>query len=366
MKSFSLFALALLAAHASTAQAQFIQRSQNPYGGTTTGFGNIFAPNFGNQNAYSQTSGVNMPFTFSRANSMYAPGNSYAPTSFGWNAGMSPGGYLTGNAYSYNRPVYTGPSSYVRPEGPRKAFDRWALDRDQQLSANEAQRKQEDLKRSLGNPSSGDLSSGIALNAIIDALEGSVDKLKTVHSTAVDGAFLTRLNFTRGSGSVGLLRNGGKIEWPAVYAKLTPADDVAKMQAQVERFLQQAYSQVSETGKGDAEVLKNLALSISSLTELSSAGAKSLTFGENVDVKRFLKSLEDSVAFLKQPDAADWLPGKQKVNPQTVAELAQTMIEKKVRFAPAVVGNDYAYATMHRALVTLYGQVNPVQVGADK
>ena len=44
------------------------------------------------------------------------------------------------------------------------------------------------------------------------------------------------------------------------------------------------------------------------------------------------------------------------MKPESLQDFVRILIEQKVRFAPAIVGNDAAYATMHRLLSALYAQ----------
>ena len=92
---------------------------------------------------------------------------------------------------------------------------------------------------------------------------------------------------------------------------------------------------------------------------MAAAKASTMTFAENIDVKRFIRSLEDAVSFLQQSDASEWLPGKQKVKPKTMQELVKIMGDKGVRFAPSLVGADASYGQMHRILAALHAQVAP-------
>ena len=370
--SATLLATTCLAFSVSSAQAQF-SRAPNPYSPATNGMSS------GARYSYTITPN---PWGGLPVLSVTTP-NGFAVVPFNpaypyyFNAGGSHGsaynkGYTTGSSGSYsdyNQPAATvapAPAAAYRPDVPRRAFDRWAVQRDQQVKVENVQQKQEQLNQYLSNPSSGDISSGVALNAILDGLQPLEAKFKDSQPVAIDDAFLNRLNFTRGVGSIGLLRGEGKIAWPALLMNLAPSEEVAKLRQQIEEQFMEAFKQVNGGGRADAENLKTTLKSIDTLNDMASGKAQSMTFAENVDVKRFIKSLEDAVAFLKQPDAADWMPGKLKAKPKTVQELVKTLHDKGCRFAPALVGNDAAYVTMHRSLAGLYSLVAPAQFGANR
>jgi hypothetical protein len=278
-------------------------------------------------------------------------------------------GYTTGSAdsaYAATQtiidPASAGPAPKQQAPG-RNAFDRWIGERERARRPEALQiDKSQELMNALGNASQGDITSGNALNTILEALAPLTKQFAATQPIPLDPAFLKKINFTRGAGSVGVLRDGGKISWPKLLLNLEPKESAAKLRAQIEERFQAAFDQVNGGGKFDPEEARNLLKSIDQLADMASARAQAMTFADNLEVKRFLKALEDGVAFLRQPDAADWLPGKQKVLPATLQELVRVMTEKSVRFAPALLGNDGAYLALHRALVGLHGQAAPAGV----
>jgi hypothetical protein len=351
---------------APSAHAQYARGSQSPYpgGGTYGGVSSSAYDTSGSQQ-FNMVNGI--PLFMRQFLPTVTATSPYSDPILRFPTFVGPGGYTTGGAcagftctpaggYSSYASAPAAPAAYV----PHNAFDRWTFDRERQAFS--GPQKQMELQRLLSNPSPGDVTSGAALNAIVDGLEPLVERFKSLPPTAIDHALLRKMNFTHGAGSVGLLRDQGRIEWPALLLKLSPADEVGKIRTKIEAQLQEAYRQVSDKGNADPDDLKNLLRSIEGLGDIASGQAQSMTFSQNVEVKRYLKSLEDSVAFLKQPDAADWLPGNHKVKPESLQDLVRVLIEKRIRFAPAIVGNDAAYATMHRSLAALYLQSIPAQV----
>jgi hypothetical protein len=352
-----------LAATNQSAHAQFVRGGQSPYpGGGTYGGVSSSAYDTSGLQQFNTVNGI--PLFMRQYVPIMATTSPYSDPTLRFPTLVGPGGYTTGGACTgFTCVPSSGFSSYPTAPaayGPRNAFDRWTFDRERQAISSGPQ-KQMELQRQLTNPSPGDVTSGAALNAILDGLEPLVERIKGLPPTGIDDSLLKKMNFTHGAGSVGLLRDQGRIEWPALFLKLSPAEEVAKTRTKIEGQLQEAYRQVNEKGKADPDDLKNLLRSIEGLGDIASGQAQSMTFSQNVEVNRYLKSLEDSVAFLKQPDAGDWLPGKHKVKPESMQDLVRILIEKKIRFAPAIIGNDAAYGTMHRSLTAVYSQAIPAQ-----
>lgn len=352
------YGLIALAVNCPSAHGQFYRGGQSPYpGGGISGGVSSSAYDTSGLQQFNMVNGI--PLFIRPYLPMMTTSSAYADPVLRFPNFATPGGYTTGGVCAgytcttggFSNYATTTPAAY----GPRSAFDRWTFDRDRQASSSGPQ-KQIELQRLLTNPSLGDVTCGLALNAIVDSLEPLVEKFKDLPPTAIDHSLLKKMNFTHGAGSVGLLRHQGKIQWPALLLNLAPADEVAKIRTKIEGQLQEVYRQASEKGKADPEDLKNLLRSIDNLGDIASGQAQSMTFSQNVEVKRYLKSLEDCVAFLKQSDAGDWLPGKHKVKPDSVQDFVRILIQQKVRFAPAIVGDDAAYAAMHRSLAALYAQ----------
>ncbi|MCE9530666.1 MAG: hypothetical protein K8T89_05985 [Planctomycetes bacterium] len=290
----------------------------------------------------------------------------YIPSGTG-NSGMSTGGYVSGNSGSYSSNFnqrYVNPAPVYAPapvpqEAPRRAFDRWAAQMDQPGRPNEGVKKQEDLTRALTAPTAGEISSGAALNTILDGLKSHVEKIKKAPPTPLDENQLKHLNFTKGTGTSSAMLKNGKVAWPASLTKLKPEETSEKVRQQIETGFQEMYKQATQGVSPDGDTAKDLFKQIDFLSGMLSDQAQSLSFSANVEAKRHLKNLEESVRFLQQADAVLLIPanlGKFK----SAQELATALLEKNVRFAPASAGHEGAYTALHQILAGLYGQVGPM------
>jgi hypothetical protein len=68
------------------------------------------------------------------------------------------------------------------------------------------------------------------------------------------------------------------------------------------------------------------------------------------EARVFLQRFDDALVALGQPDAADYLNGRYELKAQTVLGLVQQMTDDGLRFAPAVPGDEAAYAALREAL----------------
>jgi len=354
----TLFAAVAGLSLAQPAAAQIYRSTTNPYAGTgNTGAG---AFSSGGGNGYSRPN--HSPNVLSIINGNYSvPSGSNSPygnSRLNLSTHQRPSAYTSGSAgtYVYRPPVNPNPVGGYSVEGPKTSFGRWVAGRDNANAGNG-----NNLAAQIAGTTPKDIASGAALNLIVKGLEPFAAKLKSAPPTAVDAVFLRKFNFAHGTATVGLLRPEGKIEWPKLLLNLSPAEECARLRGQIEKQFADLFAQVEAGNEPDADSLKNLGKLIDQLGDMASARAQSMTFAENVEVKQHLKSLGDSVAFLRQPDAGDWLPGRTKVKAASLQDLVLLMQEKGIRFGPAFGGSEGAYTTMHRALAGLYSQVSAVE-----
>jgi hypothetical protein len=69
-----------------------------------------------------------------------------------------------------------------------------------------------------------------------------------------------------------------------------------------------------------------------------------------VEAKRFLNQLDDAMLALKQQGVANYFTDKWAARGKTVADLVASMNANGLTFAPAVSGDEAAYAALYNAL----------------
>jgi hypothetical protein len=71
---------------------------------------------------------------------------------------------------------------------------------------------------------------------------------------------------------------------------------------------------------------------------------------EYMEAKRYVRHLQDAVTALGRPDGARLMAGDYAARGRSVDELVKNMTAAGLRFAPALPGQEPAYAALHRAL----------------
>jgi hypothetical protein len=276
-------------------------------------------------------------------------GGFYGPNSRLGRSGYS-SGYAGGPSYGplylpgFGGTGYGGPSP-AKPKEP-KFEPRNDLPQDERRAT---PRKPDDQNRQ--SPSDNEILSGKALNSMLDGLrsisadgdsEGRPNALLRMY---VDD--LKHINVTRGTGSIALLKNGGRLNWPK--ALLGPM-----FQEPRERLTARASEVVRDSGSNgrvEPARIRQMADDVNELRQRLRQNIGALDFYPYTEAKAFLKSFDDALVALQQPDAASHFDGQYVLKVQTVLGLVKHMAANGLRFAPALPGDEAAYRALHQVIV---------------
>jgi hypothetical protein len=226
----------------------------------------------------------------------------------------------------------------------RQAFDQLLYERDKTPTP-----EQELLSRSRMTPPLAEVLSGQALNALLDDLRtpaGTDPADRPNPRLPLDARGLRHINVTRGAGNIALLKNGSPLTWPTVLAG--PAFQVPR--DRLGALAPEAVRQAGTAGRVDPGTLRQMAADVDQLRTLLRLNARELSFQPLYEARGFLQRLDDALVALGQPDAADYFNGTYDLTAQTVLGLVRQMADRGLRFAPALPGDESAYAALREAL----------------
>jgi hypothetical protein len=116
--------------------------------------------------------------------------------------------------------------------------------------------------------------------------------------------------------------------------------------AQAFEVVQQARS----LGRVDLGTSRQMAADVEQIRQLLRQHAKELSFQPFNEARDFLQRFDDAVVVLGQADAADYFNGTYDLKAKTVLGLVTQMTDAGLRFAPAVPGDEDAYAALRESL----------------
>jgi hypothetical protein len=204
------------------------------------------------------------------------------------------------------------------------------------------------LQRSRNNPPLTEVWSGKALNDLLRDIQSANSRGDTGSDVPIAPGVLKHVNMTTGAtyGSVGLLRDGGKLAWPNTLR----APSFNDQRKDLDELLPKAVTE-AQRGPVSYELTSSIDKTIKQLEQSLDAQIADLTPGEFTESSRYLRELKDSTKVLKQNDVSKYFRSEWTPQGSTVAELVQQMTRQGLTFAPAVSGDESYYTSLHRALV---------------
>jgi hypothetical protein len=207
----------------------------------------------------------------------------------------------------------------------------------------------ERVRRSRNDPPLTEIWSGYALNGLLDAIQKQRARNIPGPNVGLDQEMLKHINVTsgaQGGGSIGLLRDDGKISWPRALSRGAYKDTRTK----VDQSAYQAYRQ-AQSGPVDGDLLDGLTRGVEALFAQLKDNVSETSTTEYVTAKRFLNELENTVKALQDPKVSSYFTGNFAAKGNTVAELTSHMTRQGLKFAPATNSDEEAYVALHQAMV---------------
>jgi hypothetical protein len=239
--------------------------------------------------------------------------------------------------------------SQARMDTRRKKFDEVQYERANTPSVEEEREFSRALQaqRSRRDPTPTEIWSSRALNSLLTDIQLKKTPGPTI---PVESDILHQINFTAGtpgtSGGIGLLKDGGKLEWPALLE-----DDAAF--ADDRQTITQLAGEVSasaQRGEIDTRKVRKMGQSVEHMMSDLKSHVRGVDINDYIAAKKYLGELQGCVAQLRSPNATKQFDGSWEARASTVAQLVGDMTKKGLKFAPAVTGQEAAYTSLHRSL----------------
>jgi len=210
------------------------------------------------------------------------------------------------------------------------------------------------LKRIQENSNPAEIASGKSQNFLLQDL-AKFPKRDVNLDVPLDETVLKHLNVTKTFGNLGVLRDG-KIDWPAGVLAVLNEQELKMFDMRAQVILDQA-------GKGKIEVnlLAEQRKEVEKIRDRLFKKMNEIPTAQYMDGKRFLADLDDANTAVEKGDVPAVIQFRKEIADQklkNIHDLAKYMIDKGLKFAPAVAGDEAAYQALHAALVALDVTVN--------
>jgi hypothetical protein len=234
----------------------------------------------------------------------------------------------------------------------RKAFDEMMYEKANTPTYTETltKDKQNILTRLMTFPLRGEITNGETLNAMLPLLQALSTYGTQGSPVQLPQSAVRELNVSgSGTSSIGILRDGGRVDWP--IALITP------QQKKLDKLLPAAYD-AAGADMLTPKLMKDIRTEMTSMREDMRKRLKN----EEIETSSYLRaiefynSLESSVNALDSVDARKQISGAYAARGRNVQELVDYMTENGLKFAPAAPGQENAYQVVHDAF-TRYARI---------
>jgi hypothetical protein len=207
------------------------------------------------------------------------------------------------------------------------------------------------LRRARENATQTEIWDGSTLNTLL----GSIRKMQLGGLRGpmipLDQQMLRHIHLTDGTtgGNVGLLGNGGELEWPLVLQTRDFADNRKK----IDDLCQQAVQQASRSGKITADTLFALIDAVNALRTKVDGAVTTLAPTPYIQASRYVKELNNTVKALQDPNTVrKQFSGQWMARGNTVSELVSQIIDKGLKFGPAAPGDETFYTSLYNSMLS--------------
>jgi hypothetical protein len=318
-----------------------------------------------NQSAYDIGARRNFSAGFNRGD-IYGPYGGFYP---GW--GESPiGGYMRGYADVISSltqgMIDEQQSRMVREQvnqakidTRRKQYDEWLYERNTMPTVEDDRERQriENIRRARNDPPPSEIWSGHALNQLLTAIQQQAAQNVRGPTIPVAPDVVNRINVSSGTatgtGTIGMLRDGGTLTWPAVLQR--PAFD--EQRKRLDDLAARAYEE-AKSGPAKGETVDGMTEVANQLTSEISRQIANLTPTDFSRARSFVRELESTINMLQNPNVANYVTRKWAAKGSTIGEVVDNMTAQGLRFAAATRGDEGAYNAMYNGMAA-YLQWDP-------
>jgi hypothetical protein len=206
-----------------------------------------------------------------------------------------------------------------------------------------------ELERARNNASTAEITSGLALNALLKSiLSNGSSQLKDGPEISLDEDTLKRLNIaaTTTTPNAGLLKDGAEFAWPEALE----AEDFDTPRERMVGNLRKALSDIRGGKRVAVITMREIRSDYETLQSTLERRVTQMTPGKFIEARRFLASLNSAVKAISDPKTAKSLDNDWVVKNKTVGELVESLNKKGVIFNAATEGDEAAYRATYNAL----------------
>jgi hypothetical protein len=216
------------------------------------------------------------------------------------------------------------------------------------------------LRRIQTNSLPGEVTNGKAINYLLDDLRKYPSKKVSAETMALEEGVLTRLNVTKNTYGLGVLRDEGKVTWPTALQEMLTTKQRKALDEQIQNLVKGAAKD-----RLDVNILRDVRNETDKLREDLVKRVNETPTAQYLDAKRFLQEFYEATVALERGEAQIQAKFNRFVEGgRSVQEIADYLIKNGLKIGPATAADEAAYRAFHTGLASYDVVVNSA-VGID-
>lgn len=200
--------------------------------------------------------------------------------------------------------------------------------------------------------------SGKSLNELLALCQAQVKAGRKADSGLCPPDLLEKVTFDGGAAASAL----NLFRLPALpYPTAVAGPEAAKFRTPIDTEFAAIGQSLRGGKKPNLYAVDRLDAALAAARRAFTALLKDAPFAEEKEVNDFLTQLTAAAKFSRDADAPALIPAGWHTTGATVGELVKHMDRFKLRFAPAPVGGEPAYLSLHRGLLGYYARLTPAK-----
>jgi hypothetical protein len=203
------------------------------------------------------------------------------------------------------------------------------------------------LRRIQTNSNPAEISSGKALNVLLDDIRTHPNKKVSMDPIPLSEDVLKSINVIKNAGNLGLLRDDAKFNWPVAFLDVLSPDEQRKIELTTQTLLHRAFKE-----QLDANLVKELTNLLNNTRDKLAKKVNDIPTTQYLEAKRFLNDFDDARIALERGEAPVYQEYKKFIaKGRTVQELVDYLITNGLKLAPATTRDEGAYRALYSAMV---------------
>jgi hypothetical protein len=203
------------------------------------------------------------------------------------------------------------------------------------------------LNQARNHPPLSSVLDGTALNTLLREVQKQHNAGRRGPNVSLAADVLKAVNLTPRDirGNAGLLKDGGRLRWPAALE----GGEFTEAGKTIERLLAHAVQEVMFNHPVERETVNDLRAGLQGIDQALHGKVGQMSPAQYIAGRRYLIQLGQAVTALTDPKVCRYFDNG-SARGKNVAELLRFMSDHSLVFAPAVPGDEAAYATLYNAL----------------